>query len=412
VRAGRYQEWFLARAFDALNAFPPNDDSAGLPPPFGADERILEHERGAVPAERGPRTTTPPSAPGEFDLAGAQERNEIASARMIGLTIETKPDWCKKPHLETMLRLGTTRVEIGIQTVHEDQLLRTRRGHTAGDSIEATALAKDAGLKVCYHIMPGLPGSSMAKDMETFRTVLRDAAWSPDMLKIYPVLVVPGTELWDAWSRGEYKPADEAYCVDLLAEAKRIVPPWVRIQRIDRDIPTTLVSAGVKKSNLRELVHAEMRRRGTRCRCVRCRETGRVPGKVEELRFSEISYPASGGVEHFLSWEDPARDALVAFARVREPSADGWRPEGEDAVFLRELRVLGREVALAAAPSQAETQHRGLGRALLSKTEELARTLGRGKVTVTAGVGVREYYRRHGYERDGPYMSKKAQGVG
>lgn len=379
ARPRRYQEEFLQRAFDAMNAF------AGAAGPSAL-------------------------------LAHAQELNERARARMIGLTVETKPDWCKEPHLDAMLALGTTRVEIGVQSVHDDQLEGTRRGHTVADSIGATRLAKDAGLKVLHHVMPGLPGWTRERDLETFRRILTDPDWSPDMIKIYPTLVMPGTPLWDAWQRGEYAHVDEAYCVDLLAEAKALVPPWMRIQRIDRDIPTPLVAAGVKKSNVRELVLAEMERRGTRCRCIRCREVGRraaAPARPQAADEADggfalvrRSYRASGGVEHFLSFEDESRDALAAFVRVREPSAASWRPEAEGAVFLRELRVVGREVPLAHDAGAGQAQHRGLGSRLLALAEDLAREKGYRRVAVTSGVGVREYYAKRGYARLGPYMVK------
>ncbi|MHB8586990.1 MAG: tRNA uridine(34) 5-carboxymethylaminomethyl modification radical SAM/GNAT enzyme Elp3 [Thermoplasmatota archaeon] len=440
ARTAVYQNWFLARAFEALNDFVPGEDGAATAPgaanahgPLGRPEapavgphdgdtpaRIVpEHRlRGPPPAVPLDHTARPTrDAAGEAidwssRLAAAQSQNESAHARMIGLTIETKPDWCRVEHVQMMLTLGGTRVEIGVQTVFDEELALTKRGHTVADSIEATRLAKDAGLKVCHHVMPGLPGSTPERDLEAFRRICEDSDWAPDMLKIYPTLVVPGTELYRAWERGEYTPPTEEDCVTLLAKAKTFVPPWMRIQRIDRDIPTTLVSAGVMKSNLRELVHARMRQDGTRCRCIRCRESGRVPGAATDVQERYQWYRASGGVEHFVSFEDPGRDAIVAFVRVREPSGEAQSAFLEDlcaepVAFLRELRVVGREVSIAAAPGEGQSQHRGLGSALLHRAEEIARDRGARRLLVTAGVGVRAYYMKRGYVREGPYVAKR-----
>lgn len=427
ARSPAYQREFLRRAFEALNRFEPRGGpggGAGAGPVLGMVPGTLPGTGGGTGG--GPPTGTPPAPPGPAPgpapvpvparaqarapssdpLTAAQLLNESAHARMVGLTIETKPDWCRRAHVETLLELGTTRVEIGVQAVHDDQLDRTRRGHTVADSIEATREAKDAGLKVCHHVMPGLPGWTRERDLESLRRILLDPDWSPDMLKIYPLLVMPGTPLWEEWQRGEYEPLDDAACVDLLAEAKALVPPHVRIQRIDRDIPTTLIAAGVGKSNVRELVLARMRERGHSCRCVRCRETGRVAGKTGPLELVRRTYAASGGIEHFLSMEDRERDALAAFVRVREPSPDA-PPTVEGALLLRELRVVGREVPIdAEATEAAQSQHRGLGSRLLALAEDVARDRGLSRVLVTSGVGVRPYYAKRGYARAGPYMEK------
>ncbi|HWG90278.1 MAG TPA: tRNA uridine(34) 5-carboxymethylaminomethyl modification radical SAM/GNAT enzyme Elp3 [Candidatus Thermoplasmatota archaeon] len=373
ARPKHYQEEFLRRAFDAMNAF---------------------ENPGYVDAP---------------DLETAHRVNETAKARCIGLTLETKPDWCFEPHVDHSLALGCTRIELGIQSVHDRHLEITHRGHTAADSLKAIQVVKDAGLKLCLHLMPGLPGATYEEDLETFRQVFEEPAWRPDMIKIYPTLVMPGTELYEMWSRGEYQPVAEDYAIRLIREATaRFLPEWVRIQRMDRDIPSTLVAAGVKKSNLRELVED-----GIVCRCIRCREAGHAANKrgvvPDRIERRALTYDANGGREHFLQLEDPDKDLLVGFVRVREPSPLAHRPEvREGAVFLRELKVFGSEVPIGEAPDAPEKwQHRGFGRELVEATEEIARSTGARKVLVTAGVGVRNYYRKLGYEREGPYMMKR-----
>jgi elongator complex protein 3 len=328
---------------------------------------------------------------------------------MIGLTLETKPDWALAPHVDLSLELGCTRYELGVQTVFEEILKLTHRGHGMAETIEAFQVAKDAGLKLCAHVMPGQPGSDRAKDLATLRAMFADPRFAPDMLKIYPTLVIPGTPLHKLWAAGKFRALEEAECVDLLAEAKAECPPWMRIQRIDRDIPTPRIEAGVKKLNLRELVHAEMARRGTRCRCVRCREAGHVANKagieVGELALVRRDYPSAGGREHFLALEDPERDILAAFVRLREPSPAAHRPEAQDALLLRELKVFGAEVPLGERRPGLH-QHQGHGARLVREAEDLAREAGKRRVVVTAGVGVRAYYARLGYARLGPYMAK------
>jgi elongator complex protein 3 len=363
-----YQRWFVQRALDAMNG----RDSASL--------------------------------------AEAQAWNEGAPSRCIGLTIETKPDWATTRDVDLSLELGCTRYELGVQTVFEDVLRLTHRGHTMRETIEAFQVVKDAGLKLCAHVMPGQPGSSFERDLETFRQMFEDPRFAPDMLKIYPTLVIAGTPLHALWRAGKFVPVTEEDCVRLLAEVKAMAPPWLRIQRIDRDIPSPRIEAGVKKLNLRELVHAEMARRGTRCRCIRCREAGHVASKEGRepgrLELTRARYASAGGVEHFLALEDVERDILVAFVRLREPGARAHRPEAQGALLLRELKVFGSEVPLGEHREGAH-QHRGHGARLVAEAEGLASDLGRERMVVTAGVGVRPYYARLGYERLGPYVAKR-----
>jgi len=328
--------------------------------------------------------------------------NESAPSRCIGLTIETRPDQFSEKQIDFLMGLGMTRVELGVQTTREDILSGLERGHSVADSVEATERAKKHGLKVCYHMMPGLPGSDLDTDIQVFRELFEDARFRPDMLKIYPTLVIEGTKLYEMWKSGEYTPPDTEYIVDLLVAVKRFVPEWVRIQRIQRDIPLPHIAAGATKSHIRQIVAKELEEAGLRCRCIRCREIGHIceAAPLDEARMREIEYEASNGTEKFIQIEHPGRDALLGFARLRLDE------DGEARAVLRELRVYGQQVPIdERLPGAA--QHRGLGRKLLEECERISLEAGSRVLRVTSGVGVRGYYRKFGYEFDGRYMSKR-----
>jgi len=339
-------------------------------------------------------------------LAEAQATNERAEHRMVGLTVETRPDWCDQRILPFLLRAGVTRVEVGVECLHDQVLMAVGRAHSSGDVERATREARDRGLKVCYHLMLGLPGIDPERDLQDFRRLWAEEAYRPDLLKIYPTLVLPGTELHADWKAGRYEPYDTAKAASLLAAMKRELPPWVRIQRIQRDIPARLIAAGVRTSNVRQHALALLAEDGRTCRCLRCREAGRrASPPPESFQLTETSYPASGGRETFFSWEDPATDTIAGFLRLRFPSD---RTEGGlDAPVIRELKVVGTEVPVGAEGTSAtEYQHRGFGRALLEAAEDRARSDGFAQVYVTSAVGTREYYRARGYARSGPHMAK------
>ncbi len=343
---------------------------------------------------------------GSANLADAQRQNERADRRLVGLTVETRPDWCDGRVLPFLLDAGVTRVEIGVECLSDDVLAAVGRAHASGDVQRATREARDRGLKVCYHWMLGLPGMDPTRDLDDFRRLWSDPSYRPDMLKIYPTLVLPGTPLFDDWAAGRYVPYDAPTAAKLIADLKKELPPWVRIQRIQRDIPARLIAAGVRASNLRQLALARLRAEGRSCRCLRCREAGRrASPAAEAFELTETSYAAALGSETFFAFEDPRTDSIAGFLRLRFPSegTDG----GLDGPVIRELKVLGREVPVGAHVRGAnEYQHRGFGRALLAAAEEKVRTAGHSRVYVTSAVGTRDYYRARGYERAGAHMAK------
>jgi elongator complex protein 3 len=365
-----YQEHFVKRSLDALN---------------GTDSRTLDE---------------------------AKSMAEAATIRNVGLTIETKPDWCKKPHVDQLLRFGATRVEIGVQVLDDHIYKLTNRGHSLQDVVESFEIAKDAGLKIVAHMMPGLPGSNPEKDLQSFQRLFEDERFRPDMIKIYPCLVVEGTTLYEWWKAGKYKPYETDEAVRLIAKIKTIVPPWVRIMRVQREFPVQRIAGGPKSGNLRELAINKLKLEGKKCRCIRCREIGhrmlkeKTAVDIARFRIMKRTYRASNGTESFVSIEDPESDTLVGYLRLRFPSTTAHRPEiGNESALVRELHIYGPEVPVGQRSNRA-WQHRGFGRRLLSEAETYAKTEGAKKLVIISALGTKAYYKRLGYGHNGPYMSK------
>ena len=347
-------------------------------------------------------------------LEEAKKKAETSKIRNVGITVETRPDWSKEVHVDQMLSMGVTRVELGVQNVYDDIYELIDRGHTVNDVVEATRILKDSGLKIVYHMMPGLPGSNFKRDLEGFKKIFSDPDFKPDMLKIYPCLVIKGTKLYEWWKQGKYEPYTTEEAVNLIAEVKKIVPEWVRIMRVQRDIPAQLIETGVTRSNLRELVLNRLEKENLRCRCIRCREVGHrwlkdhVKPDLNRVQTVMRTYEASEGTEYFISAEDPVNDILIGFVRLRFPSDKPHRPEilGQNASLIRELRVYGSLVPVGSHRKEAY-QHKGWGKTLLKKAEQISREQGYTKIVVTSALGTKEYYKELGYTYDGPYMSKK-----
>jgi len=342
------------------------------------------------------------------DLIDAHKLNERAKYRCIGLTIETRPDWCKERQIDAMLNLGCTRVELGVQNPDDEIYKLVKRGHTVQDVIDSTKLLKDSFLKVNYHIMPGMPGSDFDKDLKMFKKIFESDNFKPDMLKIYPCLLVKPEfgqpELHKMYDKKEWTPYTDDQAVELVAEMKRYVPKWVRIMRIQRDIPTPYIQDGVKSTNLRQIIQEKMKQKNIKCNCIRCREIKNE--RPAEAKLLREDYTASEGKEIFLSFEDTINDKLLGFLRLRQPGKS-FRPEiDERTMGVRELHVYGPMVEIDKKPKK-ETQHRGYGEKLIKEAERIAKEeFDAKKLAIISGVGVREYYYKLGYKRDGPYVSK------
>lgn len=337
--------------------------------------------------------------------------SEQSNTKCIGITIETRPDHCRVEHLDDMLNYGCTRLEIGVQSIYEDVARDTNRGHSVKDVCNTFRLAKDAGYKVVAHMMPDLPNVGMERDYEGFREYFESPDFRTDGIKLYPTLVIRGTGLYELWRTGRYKNYHPTALIDLIARILALVPPWTRVYRIQRDIPMPLVTSGVEHGNLRELALARMAELGLKCRDVRTREVGIQdihfkiqPDQVELVRRD---YTANGGWETFLAYEDPKQDILIGLLRLRQCSPASFRPELQGRCsIVRELHVYGSVVPIHNR-DPTKFQHQGYGTLLMEEAERIAREEHHSvKIAVISGVGTRHYYRKLGYELEGPYMVK------
>jgi elongator complex protein 3 len=366
ARTPEYQEEFVSRCIEAMNTYP-----------------------------RGTAATKAHN----FEIV--EKDNETSAIRCVAITFETRPDWCRREHVDRMLNLGVTKVELGVQHVEDSILSYNRRGCSVDDTVAANTILRDAGMKVGFHMMPNLPGSTIEKDKKMFETIFSDPRFRPDFLKIYPTLVTPGSEIEDHWKRGLYTPYSEEEMIDLVAYAKSMIPEYTRLQRIQRDIPAKLIVAGSRHSNFRQLAQNRLKAHGKRCRCIRCREIGRLPS-LAESEIGVLKYACCGGQEHFIS--AVSDDSLIGFSRLRFPPVP-YNSLLENAALMRELHVYGSLVQMGKDAESDEWQHRNYGKELLARAEEIASDAG--FISLAIMSGVRPYYRRQGYERKGPYMIRK-----
>jgi len=362
-----YREWFVGRCFDAMN------------------EHDMEH------------------------LADAQHFNETARHRNVGLVIETRPDEINPAELAEMRRLGVTKVQMGAQSLDDEILLLNKRGHSVDDLLRATALLRAGGFKIVLHWMPNLLGTTLDSDREDFGRLWVPASeglgFSPDELKIYPTQLLEGTELFDRWAAGAYRPYTTEELIDLIADIKPGIPPYCRVNRVIRDIPSTHVVEGNKHTNLRQDVFKELKRRGQVCRCVRCREVRGEKVQPETLRLVDEIYHPAFAEEHFLSYVTPD-DKLAGYLRLSLPSADApdtGMADLDGAALIREVHVYGQSVEVGESREGA-AQHIGLGTQLLERAEEVAKSAGFARLAVIAAVGTRVYYESRGFERSDLYM--------
>jgi len=384
ARSLDYQEWFSKRCLEAINDF------------TGTEWRDRAWKIGK-------------SFP-YIPLEEVQKANETADIRNVGITFETRPDWAKEEHVDEFLRLGGTKVELGVQSVYDFVLSRMQRGHGVAEIVRANQVLRDSAFKVGFHMMPHLPGADSELDLRGFKKLFDDPRFRPDYLKIYPTLVTEGTPLYRMWEAGEYQALSDEEAAELVAEIKAVLPKWVRLQRIQRDIPAHQIFAGVRKSNLRQLAEEKLREKGGKCRCIRCREVGHNSLKGKRINEKDIeltteTYEACKGKEHFIALEDLSADVLIGFTRLRFPAAP-HREELQDSALIRELHVYGSMVPVGKGAKQKEWQHRGYGKELIERAEEIASESGYGKLAIISGIGAREYYRKLGYTLEGVYMSK------
>ncbi len=347
------------------------------------------------------------------NLEEAKNNADFSTNRNVGITFETRPDYCTDTHVSRMLELGGTFTEIGVQTLSENILQFIQRHHTLKEVEKAIRFARDGGLKVTVHMMPNL-FQTPEEDIKMFEKLYSDPKYIPDAIKIYPTLVLPNTPLFDLWKKRKYLPYSKEDAIKVIAAIKAITPPFVRIQRIQRDIPAYLIVDGIRSGNLREKAREILTERHETCSCIRCREIGHQTNLGDtswidkEKKYQVFEYPASDGKEHFISFETFDNKTLFGFLRLREPSTSVFRPEviASSATIIRELHVYGKLVGIGKLPKTQEWQHRGIGQELISIAEDISLKRGFNKILVTSGLGVKDYYRKLGFKNDGVYMGK------
>ena len=397
----KYQYWFVLESFRAANS--------------------LKHE--SIKTLKHCLNEDSPLEELQDALEKEQRKNETTKHRIIGITLETRPDAISPKTIYHMRQQGCTRVELGLQAPDDKILELIKRGHTVQQFRDAMFLLRQAGFKVDLHFMPDLPGTTPEHDVEMYQSLFSDEGLKPDMMKIYPNTVIPSAELYQWYLDGRYKPYGEENLFNALLQMKLATPRYCRISRLIRDIPAHEIVAGNKITNLREALMAELKKRGQSCQCLRCREVGRNKeitklGNEGKPRLFVESYETTGGTEYFLSFEDPQRIAVFAFLRLRLPHLTNLGnsensenllhtllPEIRDCAFIRELHTYGQQLSLGKHQDDA-AQHKGLGKRLVEEAERIATQAGFKKMAVISGVGVRGYYRKLGYRKIGTYMVK------
>lgn len=415
----KYKYWYIKECFRAANEF---------------SEKI------SITKHQETNKFQYPMAKLKNELLREQKKNERTKYKIIGITLETRPDYIDDKELLEMRELGCTRVEIGVQAIDDQILKLNKRGHDVAAIARATKMLKNYGFKVTYHLMPGLPGSTPAKDFKMYKQLFVDTRFQPDQIKFYPTVVTRGSLLCRWWKDGKYKPYSKKALENLIIKCKAVTPKYVRIIRLIRDIPAESIIAGNIVTNLRQV----MQSRGVECKCIRCREARDKKFKIYDLKFKILKYEASGGDEYFISANSKDGEILYGFCRLRLPNnlviarTPLWRGTKQSressahneiatltrtlgfarddkgvspgAALIRELHVYGELVPVGNPSTSLRTrkvQHTGLGRKLLTEAEKIAKNKGYQKIVIISGVGAREYYRKLGYKLENSYMVKK-----
>lgn len=388
-----YRYWYIKECFRAANDFPQN-------------KKIKKQEN---------KTTNLTTL--SLQLKKEQRRNQQAGNRIIGLTLETRPDYINKTELWQMRQLGCTRIEIGVQHIDDKILSLNQRGHGAAQTIQATRLMRQFGFKITYHIMLNLPGSTVAKDFKMFQTIYNNPHFQPDQIKIYPTVVAKGALIYQWHKQKKWRPYSTRQLINLIIKIKSITPPWVRIIRVIRDIPEESIIAGNKITNLRQIIKSEMEKKKIYCNCIRCREAGHAlkitNHKLQVTKKSQIpkskiikrKYKVNQGTEYFLSFESKDKKILYAFCRL-------FLPQNSETALIRELHTYGQlrpidQKTSIHSDTTSQIQHTGLGKKLLAQAEIISQQKKYQRLKIISGIGVRSYYRQLGYRLSQTYMVKQ-----
>ncbi len=386
-----YQEWFIKRCLDAMNDFSFKEYTYHKNQ-INFDTNILESEPELKKWKK-------------EDLEKAQILNSKAKYRCIGITLETRPDMISQKEVEHLRFLGGTKIQLGIQSTHDDILIANKRGESSKAQRDAINLLRRAGFKIQIHWMPNLYKSTPKIDKKDIEIIYKDKSYLPDEIKIYPCSVIESAELYTFWKEKKYSPYSEEELIDVLIHAKSIIPIYSRINRLIRDIPSTYIFDGNKKTNMRQIVQIEMQKKGIFCKCIRCREIRNE--EIKEIHFDKYEYETSVSTEYFLSFNTEGK--LLGFLRLSIPKdRSHFIKELENSSIIRELHIYGK--ALRIKQESDSAQHLGLGKKLLKEAEIISKENGFEKISVISGIGTREYYNKRGYVLNKLYQTKYING--
>lgn len=341
-------------------------------------------------------------------LETEQQINETAKHRCVGLVVETRPDNISESEVLRIRRLGATKVQIGIQSLQDNVLTLNKRGHDVAATRRAFRLLRSAGFKIHGHWMANLYGSSVELDQADFDQLFADPDFRPDELKIYPCSLIESAELMQQYQAGTWKPYTREELLEVLVHAVSVTPPYCRLTRIIRDIPSTDIVVGNKTTNFREVVDQELASQKQQSQDIRAREVRNRQLDSETLHLSDIEYDTSSGKEIFLQWTGKvsptdSEEFLAGFLRLSLPEAASSISELDAAAVIREVHVYGQAVPVGGKQSK-HAQHLGLGKQLIARAKELAKQAGYKKIAVISAIGTREYYRKLGFTDDKLYQ--------
>ncbi|MDD3940041.1 MAG: tRNA uridine(34) 5-carboxymethylaminomethyl modification radical SAM/GNAT enzyme Elp3 [Candidatus Pacebacteria bacterium] len=392
-----YQEWFVKEIFRAANEY--------------------KKERDKI------------SSSESLALIELQKENETAECRIIGLSTETRPDYINFETLNWLRHLGVTKIEIGVQHLNQHVLDFNKREMTRENIAQATEMMRSVGFKFVYHMMPNLPESNPEMDVQMFRDLYNSKDFHPDMLKIYPCVILKTSLLYKMFTKKEYKneagemgrfdyePYSDEILIRVLTDAEREIKNYTRVLRMIRDIPATYILASSKKSNMRELVDEYQKKAGFIQKDIRAREIrdSEVEDKDFNLRVTE--YETNFGKEFFLEYiNEKENDKLAGFCRLRLQNDhfdkelskyENLKVLIDKTALIRELHVYGTVKRFGEEGNQS--QHIGFGKRLMAEAEKIAKENNYKKIAVISGIGVREYYKKLGYCLEGSYMVKNLE---
>ena len=374
-----------------------------------------------------------------LSLCGSLEeeiiKNENALCHIIGVTIETRPDKISKHQMRNLRRYGVTRVQIGIQHTDDQLLDKLNRQCNQKQIIRAIKLLKDNCFKVDIHLMPDLPDSNIKKDYDMFHKIIFDPDYQADQWKIYPCNVLEFTKIKEWYDSGKYVPYAETHFEEffnMLIWVLQSTPPWIRINRIQRDFPGNYIEGGNKYTNLRQMLDAEMNKNNFKSKEIRWNEVKSDTTYIHQAKLIRCDYKGSDGHDIFLSHKSCSckfcfkfffyqiisfllgligihysyygcgnENKIYSFLRLRfnqKNYENCFSSIYQNKAKIRELHVYGKVNDTYSKDNHKSSQHLGFGKQLMKEAEILAKCFKCDGMMVIAGIGTRNYYRKLGYD--------------